>query len=68
MVMSCASAGVDSASAAPSARPISFHDVMRDPRGYRFRRTAPAPPGSQIPDIVDRFCREVIGNLAGRAA
>jgi hypothetical protein len=35
-VMSCASAVVDSASDAPSARPISFNDVMMGPRGDRY--------------------------------
>jgi hypothetical protein len=33
MEMSCASAVVDSANDAPNARPISFSDFMRNPRG-----------------------------------
>src|SRR6478672_8288329 len=42
--MSCASAAVESANDAPSARPISFSDFMDGPHGDRyFGRPGPRP-------------------------
>ena len=52
MVMSCANAAVDSANDAPNARPMSFNDFMRGPRGRSLREVPRRAAGFEDRAIV----------------
>jgi hypothetical protein len=55
MVMSCASAAVDSANDAPNARPMSFSDFMRSPRGDYYGK---CPAGAGFESRA--YCRLIL--------